>query len=153
MRPLRTQSNLYLYFFVPYIAFTMNAFFFGMGMRDYSVRGIWLASALSFATFWIYMQAALVALLGLKRSFGVTPKGVSGRIPTSRMLPELVMFVLNAGAALWGVYQLALRGFSVAWVMNTTWAAYHAILLSTLFVHFNRHVTIAPRRLLFEPSD
>ena len=151
VRPLRTQSNLYLIFFVPYIAFTMNAFFFGMWLRNYSLRGIWLASALGFATFWIYMKAAMVALFGLKRAFGVTPKGVGGAIPVSRMLPELVMFGSNAAVALWGGYQLMTGGWSVAYVMNTIWAGYHAVLLSTLFIYFNRPVTITPRRLLFEP--
>ncbi|MDO8680170.1 MAG: glycosyltransferase [Acidobacteriota bacterium] len=150
VRPMRTQPNLYLFFFVPYIVFTMNAFFFGMWLRHYSIRGVWLASALSFATFWIYMKAAIVALFGLKRAFGVTPKGVGGAIPVSSMLPELVMLVLNAGVALWGTYHLARDGWSVAYVMNTIWAGYHAILLSTLFVYFNKPVTIAPRRLLFE---
>jgi len=152
VRPLRTESNLYLVFFVPYIAFTMNLFFFGMRLRHYTIRGIWLASALSFATFWIYMKAAMVALFGLKRAFGVTPKGVGGAIPVWHMLPELVMLVSNAGVALWGASQLMTGGWSVAYVMNTVWAGYHAVLLSTLFVYFNRPVTIASRRLLFEPA-
>jgi cellulose synthase (UDP-forming) len=151
VRPLRTQSSLYLVFFVPYIAFTMNLFFFGMGLRGHSIRGIWLASALSFATFWIYMKAAIVALFGLKRAFGVTPKGVGGAIPVTSMLPELVMCAASAGVAVWGAYQLVVTGWSVAYVMNTFWAGYHAVLLSTLFVYFNAPVTIPSRRLLFEP--
>lgn len=150
VRPMQTQPSLYLIFFVPYIVFTMNAFFFGMWLRRYSIRGIWLASALSFATFWIYLKAAVVAVLGLKRAFGVTPKGVGGAIPISSMLPELVMLVSNAGVASWGTYLLVRDGWGIATVMNTIWAAYHAVLLSTLFVHFNKPVTIAERRLLFE---
>ena len=152
VRPLRTASNLYLVFFVPYIAFTMNLFFFGMRARRYSIRGIWLASALSFATFFIYMKAAMVAVFGLKRAFGVTPKGVGGAIPISHMLPELVMLLANAGVAMWGSYQLVTGGWSVAYVMNTVWAGYHALLLSTLFVYFNKPVTIGARRMLFEPA-
>jgi cellulose synthase (UDP-forming) len=152
VRPMRTQSNLYLLFFVPYIAFTMNLFFLGMWLRKYSVRGIWLASALSFATFWIYMKAGIVALFGLKRAFGVTPKGVGGAIPVTSMLPELIMCLSNAAVAVWGAYQLTIGGWSVAYLMNTIWAGYHAVLLSTLFVYFNRPVTIASRRLLFEPA-
>jgi cellulose synthase (UDP-forming) len=152
VRPLRTHSYLYLIFFVPYIIFTMNLFFFGMWLRHYSIRGIWLASALSFATFWIYIKAAVVAVFGLKRAFGVTPKGVGGAIPVSGMLPELVMFACNAGAALGGVYQLVTGGWSVAYVINTIWASYHAVLLSTLFVYFNKPVAIASRRPLFESA-
>lgn len=153
VRPLRTQTNLYLFFFVPYIVFTMNLFFFGMWMRHYSLRGIWLASALSFATFCIYIKAAIVAIFGLKRAFGVTPKGVGGSIPVVQMLPELVLFIGNLVTALWGTYQLARGGWSTAYVMNTIWSAYHALLLSTLFFYFNRRVTIVPRRQLFEPSS
>jgi cellulose synthase (UDP-forming) len=150
VRPMQTRPSLYLVFFLPYIVFTMNAFFFGMWLRRYSIRGIWLASALSFATFWIYMKAAIVALFGLKRAFGVTPKGVGGAIPVMSMLPELIMLISNAGVALWGGYHVVRDGWSIAYVMNTIWAAYHTILLSTLFVYFNKPVTIAERRLLFE---
>lgn len=151
VRPMQTRPSLYLVFFVPYIVFTMNAFFFGMWLRSYSIRGIWLASALSFATFWIYMKAAIVALFGLKRAFGVTPKGVGGAIPVSSMLPELIMLASNAGVAVAGGYHLVRDGWSIAYTMNTIWASYHTVLLSTLFVHFNKPVTIAARRLLFQP--
>lgn len=152
VRPLRSQANLYLLFFVPYIVFTMNLFFFAMWLRRYSLRGIWLASALSFATFWIYIKAAIVAVFGLKRAFGVTPKGVGGSIPVLNMLPELILLIGNTATAVWGGYHLATSGWSTAYVMNTIWSAYHAVLLSTLFFYFNRPVTIAPRRLLFEPA-
>jgi cellulose synthase (UDP-forming) len=152
VRPLHTQSTLYIAFFVPYIVFTMNLFFFGMWLRHYSIRGIWLASALSFATFWIYIKASIVALFGLKRAFGVTPKGVGGSIPVTRMLPEFALLIGNAATAAWGMYKLATVGVSTAYVMNTIWAAYHTVLLSTLFIYFNRPVTIVPRRPLFERS-
>jgi cellulose synthase (UDP-forming) len=151
VRPLRSQSSLYLVFFVPYIVFTMNLFFFGMWLRHYSLRGIWLASALSFSTFWIYIKAAIVAILGMKRAFGVTPKGVGGSIPVMRMLPELLLFAGNLATAVWGLTKIATVGWSTAYVMNTIWAAYHALLLSTLFFYYNRPVTIVPRRLAFEP--
>jgi cellulose synthase (UDP-forming) len=153
VRPLRTRSDLYLIFFVPYIIVTMNLFFLGMWLRSYSIRGIWLASALSFATFWIYMKAGTVALFGLKRAFGVTPKGVGGAIPVKRLIPELVMLLGNCLAAVLGGYYLLATGWSLPYVMNTVWATYHAILLSTLFFYFNRPVTIAKRRLLFEPAE
>jgi cellulose synthase (UDP-forming) len=151
VRPMRTRSDLYLVFFVPYILVTMNLFFFGMWLRNYSVRGIWLASALSFSTFWIYMKAGLVALFGLKRAFGVTPKGVGGGIPITQMIPEGVMFLSNCLVAIMGMYYLVSRGWSVAYLMNTIWAAYHAVLLSTLFFYFNRPVTLTKHQGLFAP--
>jgi hypothetical protein len=62
------------------------------------------------------------------------------------------MLAGNAAVTLWGAYQLVTGGWNVAYVMNTIWAGYHAVLLSTLFVYFNKPVTIASRRLLFDPA-
>lgn len=150
VRPLRTNSNLYLAFFIPYIVFTMNLFFFGMKLRRYSIRGVWLASALSFSTFRIYITASFIAVFGLKRAFGVTPKGVGGAVPLKSLLPELVMCVANAATGVAGIYLLVVSGGDLSYVINTVWAFYHAILLSTLFFYFNRPVTIQQRQPLFE---
>lgn len=152
VRPLRSDSELYLLAFVPYIAFTLNLFYFGMRRRGYPVKSVWLAGALSFCTFWIYMKAALVALFGLKRAFGVTPKGVGGAIAPRRLMVELVLLAGSVGAALGGLLTMAVAGPSVGYAANTFWATYHAVLLSTLFVYFNRPVTLEDRQLLFEMS-
>jgi cellulose synthase (UDP-forming) len=151
VRPLRSETGLYLIFFVPYIVFTMNLFFFGMMLRNYSLKGVWLASALSFSTFRTYMMAGVVALFGLKRAFGVTPKGVGGAIPIYRLWPELLLLVANVVTAGYGWFWMTRYGFELAYFINTFWATYHSILLSTLFIHFNRPVTIAGHRQLFEP--
>lgn len=150
IRPLRTDAKTYLYFFIPYLIFTMNLFFMGMKMRKYPVRGLWLASVLSFSTFWIYMRGGIVAVFGLKRAFGVTPKGVGGAIPLRRLWMELTMWLANGLTAIAGLYYFAAGGGG-AYLINSIWAAYHAIVLSFLFFHFNRPVTIASPRLCFNP--
>lgn len=152
VRPLRSDEGLYLVFFIPYIVFTMNLFFFGMALRNYSLKGVWLASALSFATFRTYIKAALVALFGLKRAFGVTPKGVGGAIPLVRLWPELVLLIANVATAAYGIFWMTRYGLELAYGINTIWAAYHSVLLSTLFVHFNRRVEIPEYVALFEPA-
>ena len=152
VRPLRSEEGLYLIFFVPYIVFTMNLFFFGMMLRNYSLKGVWLASALSFATFRTYMMAGIVAIFGLKRAFGVTPKGVGGAIPIYRLWPELTLLLANVATSAYGLFWMMRYGLELAYFVNTFWATYHAILLSTLFIHFNRPVTIAAHRQLFEPA-
>jgi hypothetical protein len=128
--------------------------FFGMRMRNYSLKGVWLASALSFSTFWIYMRAGFVAVLGLKRAFGVTAKGVGGAIPLRSLWMEFTMFLLNCVITVWGLFLLlAGGGDPVAYGLNTLWAGYHAVLLSTMFLHFNKRVTVVPGRpSLFEPA-
>jgi len=152
VRPLRSEGYLYLIFFVPYIVFTMNLFFFGMALRSYSLKGVWLASALSFATFRTYIKAGIVAVFGLKRAFGVTPKGVGGAIPLHRLWPELALLVANIVTAGYGYFWMSRYGVEIAYAINTIWATYHAVLLSTLFLHFNRPVVIREHQALFEPA-
>ena len=106
-------------------------------------------SALSFSTFWIYTKAAMVAILGLKRAFAVTPKSVGGAIPIRRLWMELAMFTGNCATSVWCLYYLALTHGNIAYAVNGFWATYHAVLLSTLFVYFNRPVTIRPRQAIF----
>jgi len=149
VRPVRTDSDLYMVFFVPYIFFTMNLFFFGMKLRRYPVRGVWLASALSFASTWTYSKAAAVAVFGLKRAFAVTPKGVGGRVPITNMPVEAALFAVNVIAAVVGLWHLVFVRVEMAYVVTTLWATYHATLLSTLFFYFNRPVHIAAQDEMF----
>ena len=152
VRPVRHNSALYLLFFVPYVLSSMNLFYFGMRQRRYSAKGVWLASALSFCTFWIYMKAGAVAVLGLKRAFGVTPKGVGGAIPLRKLWVEAAMLVGNYAVAVWCLWHLLRGDLHVGYVVNGVWAAYHGVVLSTLFVHFNTPVTVHPRAPLFAPA-
>jgi cellulose synthase (UDP-forming) len=151
--PLHTASDIYLLFFIPYILFTMNLFFFGMKLRQYPIKGVWLASALSFSTTWTYAKAACVALFGLRRAFAVTPKGVGGTIPLRSMPVELALFAINVIAAVAGLYHLVFVALDISYVVTTVWATYHAILMSTLFFYFNRPVTIVEDAELFAPES
>jgi hypothetical protein len=139
--------------FLPYIATTVSFFFLGMKLRGHPVRAVWLATALSFGTFWIYVKAGLVAMFGLKRAFGVTPKGVGGALPLRALKVELAMLGLSAATALAGLWHLARVGPDPAYLANTLWASYHVVLLGFLFVFFNRPVEIGRRQLLFEPAE
>jgi cellulose synthase (UDP-forming) len=154
VRPVRSNSTLYLAFFVPYVLSSLNLFFFGMRLRGYGAKGVWLASALSFSSFWIYMKAGAVAVLGLKRAFGVTPKGFGGAIPVRQLWVELTMLIGSAAVSLWALFHIVVLGqMSIAYFVNGIWATYHGILLSTLFLHFNKPVTIKERQQLFESAD
>jgi cellulose synthase (UDP-forming) len=153
VRPLRTSSSLYLLVFLPYVATTVSFFFIGMKLRGHPVRAVWLATALSFGTFWIYTRAALAAFFGKKRAFGVTPKGVGGTMPLGALKVELAMLVLSAAAAGAGFWHLLRWGPDPAYLANSFWAAYHVVLLGMLFFYFNRPVAIGARTLLFETAE
>jgi cellulose synthase (UDP-forming) len=149
IKPLQGYTHLYLTAFIPYIVLTMNLVFYGMRLRGYKSSGIWLASALTFATAFTYMKASLVALAGRRRVFGVTAKGVGGSIPLRHMLPELCFFAGSLAAAIAGVAQMVLAGPSLPYALNTFWASYHALTLSVLFLYLNRRVTIPAREPVF----
>jgi hypothetical protein len=127
----------------------MNLFFIGMKMRGFPARKLWFASALSFCTFWIYMKAGMVAVFKIKRAFGVTPKGVGGAIPLRRLWMELSMLVANAATALAGIYLFFAGGWHGVYLINSVWAGYHTLLLSTLFFHFNTPVDVGARASCF----
>ena len=149
VRPLHGHTHLYLTAFFPYMALTLNLVFYGMRLRGYKASGVWLASALTFATAVTYMKAALVAISGMRRAFGVTPKGVGGSIPVRQMLPEFMLFAGSLAAAVAGLAHIAASGASLAYVFNTGWALYHAFTIGILFFHLNQPVTIPERAPLF----
>jgi cellulose synthase (UDP-forming) len=151
VRPVRLDGHVYLLLVFPQIAFNMGTYLVAMRLRGVPLRSAWLASALSFSTFWTYSKAALVALFGLKRAFGVTPKGVGGRVPLRSLLPELAAFVASATSVLAALACMALVGPQLPYLVNGFWALYNAAQLATLFVHFNRPVEIAARPTLFRP--
>jgi cellulose synthase (UDP-forming) len=154
VRPLRVDPGAYVYVFVPYVVTSATFFFLGMWLRGYPLRELWLATVLNFVTFWTYTKASLVAIFGLKRAFGVTPKGVGGALPLRSLKVELTMLVLNLIACAQGLFHLAtVNGGDIGYLANTFWAGYHALLLTVLFVHFNRRVDLVGRRLLFEAAE
>lgn len=153
VRPVRIDAQLYSLVFVPYIAVAMNVFYLGMHLRGHRVRGVWQAAALSFSTFWIYARAGVVALLGLKRSFGVTPKGIGGAIPLRRLAVELGVFAACWAAVIVGAWRLWSDGIDAAVLINIAWAAYHGTILSTLFLHFNLPGAATRRAPLFAAAE
>jgi cellulose synthase (UDP-forming) len=136
IKPLRQDVFTYLAIFVPYLLFTMNMFYQGMEARGYSVRDTLLGQQINFACFPVHMSAAVAGIFGMKRPFGVTPKGGEGGKATWLSLwPQLLMLVLSAAAFVWGTYKyvVGLDRNTAAIIINSLWALYHAFLLSGIF--------------------
>jgi cellulose synthase (UDP-forming) len=152
VRPLQLDTRLYLLLVFPHIGFNLTLFFAAMRLRGVPVRRAWLATSLAFATFWTYVKASLVAVLGLKRAFGVTPKGVGGHVPLASLAPELLAFAASATSAVAAVACMVIAGPDLTYAVNAFWAGYNALQLGTLFFYFNRPVTIAAREPLLVPT-
>jgi cellulose synthase (UDP-forming) len=150
VRPFRAPADAFLLAFVPYVLFSMSFVFLGLTRRKYDPGTLWLATALTFTTSWVYVKAFAVAILGLKRGFAVTPKGFGGAIPLTHMPVEVMLFLINLVATAVGLYYIAFVAPDVAYVVSTVWAAYQAVLMSLLFFYFNRPVEIDDGPLVFE---
>ncbi len=135
IKPLRQDVFTYLAIFLPYILFTTNSFYQGMEERGYKLGEVLKGQQLNFLCFWVHMSAATSALLGRKRPFGVTPKGVGGRASWGSLWLPIVMMVLSAAAFIWGTYKYVSGQDrnTAAIVINSMWALYHAYLLSGMF--------------------
>jgi cellulose synthase (UDP-forming) len=147
VRPVVANPLLYLAAFVPYFGFSLYNFYFGMIKRGHRVRDLFKGQALGFISFWVLMQAAVAAMLGRKRAFGVTPKGAGGKLPWRYLAPQLLLLGLSAVAVIVGVYKSAVA-VEPACLVNVFWALYHGILLSSV-LYFNRAFAEHPDEHIF----
>jgi cellulose synthase (UDP-forming) len=150
VRPLIADPVAYLAAFVPYLFASLCFFYINMVRRGQRLRDLWLGQALGFATFWIYMKAAVAAMLGRARAFGVTPKGVGGKLPVRALWPQGTLLVLSYAAGVWGILRYLYLNRAITLLVNVMWSWYHVALLLPLFYYFNRRVEIQPRTNLFD---
>lgn len=135
IRPMRQEVFTYLAVFIPYFVFTLNMFYSGMEAKGYKIGELILGQQIGFITFPVHMTSAIAGILGRKRPFGVTPKGVGGRIPWKALWPQITMLVLSALAFVWGIYRYA-SGYdrnTTAVMVNSLWALYHVWMLGSIF--------------------
>ncbi len=154
IKPLRLDALTYLAVFLPYLAFSLHTFYAGMEARNFKVGDMVLGQQLGFLSFPTHIAAGLSALAGRKRPFGVTPKGVGGRVSYWSLWPQLLMLALSAGACGWGLYRY-FAGFdrnTTAALVNSFWAFYHVWMLGAVF-KLNRSVRVGETKKTFFARD
>ncbi len=154
VKPLRQDALTYLAVFLPYLAFSLHTFYAGMEGRGFAVGDMILGQQLGFLSFPTHIGAGISALLGRKRPFGVTPKGVGGRLSYWSLWPQLGMLLLSAVAGGWGLWRY-FAGFdrnTTAALVNSFWALYHVWMLGSLF-KLNRPARVgATQKAFFAPD-
>lgn len=136
VRPLIANPIFYAAAFVPYFIFSMGTFYLSMGRRGYKARALFIGQSLGFISLWVLMNAAVMAFFNIKRAFGVTPKGVTGKLNVRYIAPQLALMTLSLAAIAVGIYRVT-NGLDSVVIINIIWAAYHAFLLGMVF-YFNR---------------
>jgi cellulose synthase (UDP-forming) len=150
IKPLRQDVFTYLTVFVPYFVFTLNMFYTGMEARGYPLSQMVIGQQIGFMSFPIHFSSAISSLLGKKRPFGVTPKGVGGRVAWSSLWVQLLFLTLSAVGFAWGMYRY-MAGYdrnTTAIVINSFWALYHVWMLSSVF-RLNKPVRIGSAKKIF----
>ncbi|MBP6941289.1 MAG: glycosyltransferase [Syntrophorhabdaceae bacterium] len=132
--------EFYFLVFFPYIIVTFTTFYWTLKQRNYAVKDLVTGQLLTFVTFPVFMKSAVLALLGFKGTFGITPKGTSRALPLSAMWAQLAMLVVCFAAAVWGVNRIIYEQQPLGGLLvNTFWCLYHAVILSSIF-YFNKPV-------------
>jgi len=131
------NPELYLLFFMPYIILTVTIFLYSMSQRKYRFWELTQGILLQAVSFPVYMKASLQAVLGVRGSFGVTPKGGSTSLPMLRLWPQLTLALACLGGFTWGMLRLWHGdGPALALLTNSGWCLYHFAILGSI-LHFN----------------
>ncbi|HOW55131.1 MAG TPA: glycosyltransferase family 2 protein [Syntrophorhabdaceae bacterium] len=134
------RPEFYFLVFVPYIVITLTTFYWTLRQRSYTIKDLMTGQLLTFITFPVFMKASILALLGFKGTFGITPKGMSRALPLRAMWVQLSMFVICFSAAVWGANRLIYEREPLGGILvNVFWCLYHAFILSSIF-YFNKPV-------------
>jgi cellulose synthase (UDP-forming) len=113
-------ADQFLVHFAPYYAIAL-AMVAVAGAGTFTFAGFALATS----SFWIHVRASLLALMGRRGAFVVTPKhGARGRQPGA-VWPALAMVGVLLGVAVYGL----MRDASPATVNNVAFAGFHITIL------------------------
>lgn len=130
------DPKVYLLAFLPYIILSLGIFYLALRKRHYKPQDLVLGQLLGAATFLVYVRAALAGLLGLKLSFGVTPKTSSGKAPFRVIWPQATAMVINFIAVVWAGNRFFYE-HDPAVLVNGFWVFYHFLVFSSVF-YFSR---------------
>jgi cellulose synthase (UDP-forming) len=129
--------EVYVLFFLPYFVLTMTLFVYSMAQRRYGFKELGTGIVLQAITLPVYLRASLLGIIGVKGSFGITPKGGSTSLPLIKLWPQILLAAACVAAIGWGAGRLYFERDSVwAVVVNMVWCLYHVLLLSAV-IYFN----------------
>jgi cellulose synthase (UDP-forming) len=72
-----SRPEVYFLFFVPYMTLSMTLFISTLHQRRYRLTELFQVVLLNAVCFPVFMKASLLGILGVRGTFGVTPKGQS----------------------------------------------------------------------------
>lgn len=126
---------VYFLSFMPYVLLSTGIFYFSLRKRNYQPKDLILGQLLGTTTFFVYIGAALAALLGFKISFGVTSKAKGKAVPYRALWPQLLILAATFTASVWAVNRFVYE-HEPALIVNGFWAFCHFLMFTSIF-YFN----------------
>ncbi|MCG6894163.1 MAG: glycosyltransferase [Desulfobacteraceae bacterium] len=131
------RPEIYFMFFIPYLLLSMAVFLGTLHQRGYRFTDLFQGIVLNAITFPVFMKASLLAMIGVRGTFGITPKGQSLALPLGGLVPQIALAAASFAAIVWGLHRLVFEGSpAAAIVVNCLWCLYHFIILSCV-LYFN----------------
>jgi cellulose synthase (UDP-forming) len=131
------RPEIYAIFFIPYFVLTITIFFWTLRQRKYVFKDLIQGQLLMAITFPVYIKASVLGLLGVKGTFGITPKKGALKLPLKALWIQLTLAALNFSAIIWGINRLIYeREPAAALTVNMFWCFYHFLILSSV-LYFN----------------
>ena len=131
------RPELYFLLYFPYVVLSLTIFAWTLAQRNYRPQELLTGVVLQAICFPVYMWSSLLAILGVRGNFKVTPKGHNTYLPLLQLWPQVGMGLLCFTAMAWGVLRLYYeREPMYALAVNSFWCLYHFAILSAVF-YFN----------------
>lgn len=131
------HPEIFLLIFFPYLTLTLFTFLFTLRQRGYSTKDLFIGVVLTTVCFPVYMKASAQAVMGVKGSFGITPKGGSTSLPLIAIWPQITTVVIAFVAIVWGINRFYYTGLDgPALLVNGLWCTYNMAIISVVF-YFN----------------
>lgn len=136
------KPEVYLLSFLPYLILSTGVFYYALRQRRYKPGDLILGQLLGAITFPVYMKAAVAGILGLKVSFGITPKLRGGAVSYLLLWPQLAIMATSFVALVWAGNRFVYE-HEPALLVNGFWAFYHFLIFWSIFF-FNTGTRSAP---------
>lgn len=128
---------IYIFAFTPYIVLTMSMFIMTFRKRKYQTKDILSVLLINAVTFPVFIKAAFTALIGIKSTFGITPKGQSNMLSLKSLAPQVLTAMACVAGISWGLMRLYYeREPFYALSLNVFWTFYNFMMISS-FLYFN----------------
>jgi cellulose synthase (UDP-forming) len=131
------DTKIYAAVALPYILATFFFFYWVLKKRQYTIRSLILGQFLIIISAPIFLKASISALLGIKTSFKITPKGSASSLPLHYLLPQIFLLLLNFVSVIWGINHILFEHERIlSYAVSVLWSAYHVLIFSFTF-YFN----------------